>query len=209
MQRLVAQIQALVRELRRRQVIRVAVVYAGTAFVILQLGGILVESFGLPRWTLRMVTFLPMLGFPLAVGLTWVFDVTEEGLVWIAEEVGTLGAGGKPFTSDAVVIGLLALIAGLLLYPRLFSPVEEPARQAPPADSARVKERTIAVLPFEVSGGGVEEWHDGMVTALSLHLDGAAGLRKIPDRRTFAAAEQIDSTECGAGGSQPRAPIPD
>ena len=45
-----------IRELRRRRVLRVTAVYTGTAFVLLQLGEILVEPFGLSDWTLRMVT---------------------------------------------------------------------------------------------------------------------------------------------------------
>ena len=75
-----------------------AAVYAGTAFVLLQLGEILVEPFGLPDWTLRMVTFLLVLGFPLAVGLAWVFDVTETGLVRTEgnhEAVREIGPGGS------------------------------------------------------------------------------------------------------------------
>lgn len=44
-----------------------------------------------------------------------------------------------------------------------------------------------------MTGAGAEEWRDGMVTILTLNLDGAAGLRAIPDRRVFAAARQIDS----------------
>jgi tetratricopeptide (TPR) repeat protein/TolB-like protein len=66
-----------------------------------------------------------------------------------------------------------------------------------PTDSGR----SVAVLPFEVSGAGAQEWRDGMVTALSLNLDGAAGLRAIPDRRIFAATEQVDSSQAGAGRS--------
>jgi tetratricopeptide (TPR) repeat protein len=201
MERLVAWVRRFVQELRRRRVIRVAVVYAGTAFVILQLGGILVEPFNLPGWTLRLVTFLLLLGFPLAVGLAWVFDVTEEGLVRTGslDERGgkKLGPQGKPFTSDVVIIGLLALVAGLLLYPRLFSsgPGTSPATQA---GAGEIAERSVAVLPFEVSGSGAEDWRDGMVTALSLNLDGAAGLRAIADRTVFAAWEKAGKASEGA-----------
>jgi len=46
--------------------------------------------------------------------------------------------------------------------------------------------RSVAVLPFEVSGAGAQTWRDGMVTALSVNLDGTAGLRAIPPRTVFA-----------------------
>lgn len=91
-------IKGFVRELRRR-VIRVAVVYAGTAFVILQLGEILVEPFGLGSWALRLITLALILGFPLAVGLAWVYNITEEGVIRVgAEDEGSRRSGrlGRP-----------------------------------------------------------------------------------------------------------------
>lgn len=73
--------QRFLQELRRRRVIRVSVVYATTAFVVLQLAEILVEPFGLGDWSLRLLALLLVLGFPLAVRLTWVYNLTDEGLV--------------------------------------------------------------------------------------------------------------------------------
>lgn len=148
-----------IHELRRRRVLRVAAVYAGTAFVLLQLGEILVEPFGLPDWTLRMVTFLLVLGFPLAVGLAWVFDVTETGLVRTEDKgaaVREIGPGGKPLTSNVAIIGLLVLITGLLLYPYVFGAAQqeaasvEPPRRAGPHEpaTARLGPKSVAVLPF-------------------------------------------------------------
>ncbi|MEF8795193.1 MAG: tetratricopeptide repeat protein [Salinivenus sp.] len=89
MDRLVAWVRRFVRELRRRRVIRVAVTYATVAFVVLQVGEILIEPFDLPGWTLRLITLALILGFPLAIGLAWVYNVTEEGVVEIEE-------GGEP-----------------------------------------------------------------------------------------------------------------
>jgi TolB-like protein len=178
MKRLVAQIQALVRELRRRQVIRVAVVYATTAFVILQIGEILVDPFGLGGWALRLVLFLLVLGFPLAIGLAWVYNVTEEGVV---REIGDETAGeeaaaqGSPFTSNGLIVGLLIIAIGLLLYPRVFLSGEETAEQVSTAapDTAQVDERSIAVLPFTNLSGDEETrpvargLHDDLLTRLS------------------------------------------
>jgi len=56
---------------------------------------------------------------------------------------------------------------------------------------------TVAVLPFEVSGSGAETWRDGMVTTLTLNLDGAAGLRAIADRTVFAAWEKQGASNEG------------
>lgn len=62
-----------------------------------------------------------------------------------------------------------------------------------------IEERSVAVLPFEVSGSGAEEWRDGMVTALSLNLDGAAGLRAVAARTIFAAWKKKEGADVGLG----------
>lgn len=169
-------LRRFVAELRRRRAIRVAVVYAGTAFVILQLGEILVEPFGLGAWSLRLITLLLVLGFPLVVGLTWVFDVTEEGLVRTGsgeEAAAEVGPEGEHFISDAVIIGLLVLIAGLLLYPRVFPSEEIKSGQAAQTDTAKVPDRSVAVLPFANQSGTEKArpltrgLHDDLLTRLS------------------------------------------
>lgn len=57
----------LYRELQRRRVIRVAVVYAGTAFVILQLGEIVVEPSGFPSGWLGPGPARAVLVFPVSL----------------------------------------------------------------------------------------------------------------------------------------------
>lgn len=65
---------------------------------------------------------------------------------------------------------------------------------APPSPD----DRSVAVLPFQVSGAAAEEWRDGMVTLLSTGLDGAGGLRAIADRTVFAAWENAGASPGGA-----------
>lgn len=69
----------------------------------------------------------------------------------------------------------------------------------PSSGPRQITELSVAVLPFEVSGKGAETWKDGMVTMLSMNLDGAAGLRAISDRRIFAATPQVDSAKVQSG----------
>ena len=67
-------------ELKRRRVIRVITVYAAAAFVLLELVDIISEPFGLPNWTLKLVTVLLVIGFVISVILSWIYDVTPEGI---------------------------------------------------------------------------------------------------------------------------------
>ena len=67
-------------ELKRRKVVRVITVYAAAAFVILELVSIIIEPLRLPEWTLAMVIVLLAIGFIIAVILSWIYDVTPEGI---------------------------------------------------------------------------------------------------------------------------------
>ena len=84
------------RELKRRRVIRTAVVYAVVAFVVVQVADLLLPALLLPEWTFRMVVALLILGFPLAVGLAWSFDLTAEGV----RRTGAPGDGVEPSAAE-------------------------------------------------------------------------------------------------------------
>ena len=66
-------------ELKRRNVVRVITVYAGAAFVILELVDILGPSLGLPQWTLNFVLILLIVGFFITVIVSWIYDIHAEG----------------------------------------------------------------------------------------------------------------------------------
>ena len=67
-------------ELKRRKVVRVITVYAAAAFVLLELVDIITEPFGLPDWTLRFAFVLLCIGFIISTILSWVYDITPEGV---------------------------------------------------------------------------------------------------------------------------------
>ena len=60
---------SLISELKRRNVIRVALLYLVAGWVILQVSQLLFDVLKLPDWTSRLVLGLLMLGFPLALDL--------------------------------------------------------------------------------------------------------------------------------------------
>ena len=68
------------RELRRRKVFRVAVVYLVVGWLVLQVANATIPHFDIPAWGLRLIILLIALGFPLAVILTWAFELTPEGI---------------------------------------------------------------------------------------------------------------------------------
>lgn len=67
-------------ELRRRKVFRVALAYLVGGWVLIQVADATFEPLGLPAVALKLVIVAVALGFPLACGLAWAFDVTPQGL---------------------------------------------------------------------------------------------------------------------------------
>ncbi|MEJ2678502.1 MAG: SUMF1/EgtB/PvdO family nonheme iron enzyme [Gemmatimonadota bacterium] len=67
-------------ELRRRRILRVAVVYAVVAWGVLQIATLIVPELLLPDWISRAIVVLVLLGFPIALVLAWAFEITPEGV---------------------------------------------------------------------------------------------------------------------------------
>lgn len=67
-------------ELKRRHVIRVAVIYVAAGWVLAEVAGFAADTFGAPDWVVQMFTILILLGFPLVLVGAWAFEMTPEGL---------------------------------------------------------------------------------------------------------------------------------
>jgi len=67
-------------ELKRRRVYRVALAYGVIASALIQVGGTILPIFHAPDWAQQVFVVLIAVGFPLALVLAWVFDLTTEGI---------------------------------------------------------------------------------------------------------------------------------
>ena len=104
------------KELKRRRVIHVITVYASAAFVIIELINNLAEPLSLPQNLLTIVVIILAVGFPLAIILSWLYDLTSEGVEKTKpiEEVKAGDKTGVPnawkiatYVSFVVIIGLV------------------------------------------------------------------------------------------------------
>ena len=68
-------------ELKRRKVYRVAVAYAVLAWLVIQIATQVFPFLEIPTWVIRLVIVLLALGFPFALLLSWLFDLTSKGVV--------------------------------------------------------------------------------------------------------------------------------
>lgn len=135
-------------ELSRRNVFRVAAAYAIVGWILLQVASIVAPAMGLPGTAVTFVLFVVLMGFPLAIILTWSFDTTPDGATSLAPVAGGV---------NKIDVGLIS--ASLLLVAAAFF---APARIQAPAPvlvdasvedntltEAEVPSFTLAVLPFE------------------------------------------------------------
>ena len=69
------------RELKRRKVYTIAVAYVVVAWILLQAAATVLPIYDTPAWVLKAFTTLLFLGFPLALTLAWVYDLTSRGVI--------------------------------------------------------------------------------------------------------------------------------
>jgi len=128
-------------ELKRRNVYRVAVAYSVVGWLLVQIVTQVFPFFEIPNWAIRMVIVILLLGFPLALILSWAFELTPEGIKATEDVVPAKSirrSTGRVL--DFVIIGVLVLVIIVLGFQH-FRPGRQPASDVP--------EKSIAVLPFE------------------------------------------------------------
>ncbi|MEO7165893.1 MAG: adenylyl cyclase, partial [Chthoniobacterales bacterium] len=136
-------------ELKRRNVYKVAIAYAVVAWLLVQVATQVFPFFEVPNWAVRLVVLLLILGFPVALVLSWAFEITPEGIKreeQVDRRKSIVRKTGRKLT--ALIIIIAAVAAGLMIFRFVRSPVgSEEDKQTAPA--AEIESKSIAVLPFE------------------------------------------------------------
>jgi adenylate cyclase len=67
-------------QLKKRNVVRVALVYFIVGLVVIQVGAVAFEASAIPSWSLFLLIVLVLLGLPIALALAWTYEVTPQGI---------------------------------------------------------------------------------------------------------------------------------
>jgi len=171
-------------ELKRRRVVRVGIGYAAAVFVVLQAADLIFEALEFESGVFRVLVIGCLAGFPVALALGWLLDITPEGI--------RLTAGrGEPGRLLARVPRwmVFAPVAALLLSAVAFAVV---VRAPGTAGAVKPGAEVLAVMPFTVTGtAGLTS--EGFVDLLSRNLDGVGGIRTVDPRTVLYRWEQRPS----------------
>jgi TolB-like protein/Flp pilus assembly protein TadD len=130
-------------ELKRRNVYRAAVAYGVVAWFLTQLTTQVFPFFEIPNSAVRFVVIALAVGFPIAMLLSWLYELTPEGIVRTedlhpAQARSIQRATGRIL--DFIIIGALLLVIAMLIVGRL--PFYRQTGES-------ISQKSIAVLPFE------------------------------------------------------------
>ena len=162
-------------ELKRRNVYRAAVAYGVVAWFLTQLTTQIFPFFEIPNSAVRFVVIALAVGFPIAMLLSWLYELTPEGIVR-TEDLDPVQARSVQRASgrilDFIIIGVLLLVIAMMIVGR---------RPFYRQTGESISQKSIAVLPFENLSRDPDNAYfaEGIQEEILTRLAGIADLKVI------------------------------
>ena len=179
-----------IKELKRRNVSKVALVYIIAAWLTMQVVDVMFPALNLPDWLISAVAAFLLIGFPFALIFAWAFEMTPEGIKRekdIDRSESMTSETGHALNRTALII--LAIAVGFLLFDKFVLHRDRVMIDEPVA--AVETKPSIAVLPFVNMSDdpGNEYFSDGLSEELlnllakipQLHVAGRTSSFKFKD----------------------------
>ena len=115
------QLSNLISELKRRNVFRVAAVYAVASWLLLEITSVVLPILEAPPWADRILLALLIFGFPIALLLSWAYELTPEGIrrdEQVAHNEAAAHITAKRL--DVITIGLFVIAIAFVLVDRVW-----------------------------------------------------------------------------------------
>ena len=187
--------------LKQARAVQVTVVYLGACWFVLQLVSTLQDVLVLPPWIGSVTVVFLVVGLVVVLATAWVQslpattaaeeagDVPTDWQIAPGDVIESLRAGRLPHLTwgralGAGVVALSVVIGASGAYVL----VTQGGRGLGPAPAgAGSAHEGVAVLPFAVSGPGLDEFSEGMVSLVSVNIDGIDGIRSVNPRTVISA----------------------
>lgn len=175
--------RSLFAELHKRKVVQAAAIYGAVAWGVTEVVVTIVEQLFLPQWVATLAVIFFVVGFPVAMFLSWTFDITADGIqrTSISSRRGTA----------SIALSMALLIAGTAGLFLLIKPAMDD--RAPTGQSIATAPRSVAVLPFDYSGPNPSDSYlgSGLSDELRDQLGRVEGLRIAARSSSIAALEEV------------------
>ena len=176
-------------ELRRRNVIRMAGLYLVAAWLIVQVAATLFPVFEAPAWVMKTLVALLVIGFIPALIISWVFELTPDGLRREDESAPAEPSDATESSTarrmNRMIMVVMALALGYFAFDKF---VLVPGRDAVAAASNTAAPiNSIVVLPFQNknSDSDTEYLSDGLAESLIYRLAQLPDLKVSPSSSIF------------------------
>jgi TolB-like protein len=175
-------------ELRRRRVFRLAGLYVVGAWLVVQVGDIVLPAWALPETAMRYLIVGATLCFPIALVFAWFYDITPNGIVRTkpAGESESASTGLK--RSDYAILAALLFIAGTILVGSIDRIVQTKDATVDVVAQDDKPPNSLAVLPFENldPNPDTEYFSNGISEEILHKLSSVSALRVLGRTSSFA-----------------------
>ncbi len=198
-------------ELNRRNVIRVAVAYVVTGWLLIEVSATLEETLRLPEWADTLLAFFLILFFPVALFISWAYEITPDGIRRekdLEPDPAARAVTGRRL--NRIIMVVMAAALGYFAVEKFVpnsAPDDEPetriasqppASGTPPAspdEGTDAPNLSIAVLPFVNMSSDPEQeyFSDGLTEELLNLLAGIRELKVAARTSSFFYKDKMDT----------------
>lgn len=132
-------------ELKRRNVIKATIAYVTIAWVLYEVGTEILPGLGAPEWFIKSYTFILIVGLPIWIIFSWVYDITPDGIKKTSsiEQDDSITVQTNKRLNIIIILTLSCLVA--IIYFKNPPGLETQGLEPSPNIS---QEKSIAILPF-------------------------------------------------------------
>ena len=170
-------------ELRKRKVLQAAAIYGAVAWGVTEVVVTIVDQLFLPRWVSTLAVIFFVVGFPVAMFLSWTFDFTADGIqrTTVTSRKGTA----------SIAASLVLLVAGTTGLFFLIKPSLDVVQDGQAATAA-FEPNSIAVMPFAITDVMAQ---DAYLASFSDELRDQ--FARMTDLRIAARSSSVAATDQG------------
>lgn len=177
-------VRDLILELRRRGVFRAAGIYVAAAWILIEGASVILPKFDVPDEVMRWLVITAFVGFPIAMVLAWIFDLTEQGIQRTDDADGARAVSGVQ-KGDFIAICALSLALILSVYLNI---------RSTPTSTILHESKSILVADFDNRTGN-SQFDRVLQHALAIDIEGATFITSYDRNAALSLRDESHSDD--------------